>query len=220
MIMKQVLTVLAVLAVLAGCNLTGGANASRVVSGDVMVPDNTYWPWIKLGIFSGGSAGTYPDLGTMDNGAGVSNYRLYYSLLDTGVAAPINPVAGTVYAITGTADMLRAYTFELPSTLPADSEYYYYAAWYDNDDDDILDLVDDFDPAVIPNGEYNRCATKAETNADGDPTVITIHDFRTSMSGSYKYTGHDNAGYSNAGTDLDTSTDSGFDFPIDNNSGW
>ncbi len=217
--MKQVLTVLAVLAVLAGCNLTGGANASRVVSGQVMVPSGGYWTYIKLGAFSGGSAGTYTGLDTWDNGLGVGDYRVYYSSANTGVAAPINPVAGTSYAIIGSGTTLRDYTFELPSTLPVTNEYYYYAAWYDNDLDDILDLVDSNASGTIPNGEYNRCATKATTNGSGNPTVVTIDDFRTSMSGSYKYVGHDNAAYSEQ-IDLDTSTDSGFDFPIANNSGW
>ncbi len=221
--MKQLLAISAMLAMLAGCNLTGGANASRVVSGSVMVPDNTYWTWIKLGIFSGYTAGTYPDLDISAGGGGTGDYRVYYSLLNNGTAKAVQPVGGTSYIITGSGDTLRDYTFELPSTVPAASDYYYYAAWYDGDNDDFLDLVDSSSFAVIPNGEYNRCATKATTNTAGDPTVITISHFMASgwTSGSYKYIGWDEAAVPyNEQKDLDTSTDSGFDFQISNNSGW
>jgi hypothetical protein len=189
-----------------------------------MVPDNTYWTWVKIGVFSGGATGLYTSLDTSDGGAGVGDYRIYYdSGAGSGLPAPVNPVGGTSYTITGSGATLRDYTFELPATLPMSDEYYYFAAWYDGDDNDILDLVDDWDWGVIPNGEYNRCATKATTNTDGDPTLITIDRFEASTitEGSYKYTGWDEAAIPyNEIEDLETSNDSGFDFQITGNSGW
>jgi len=208
---------------LIGCNLgggVGGANANLVVYGNMTVPDSSYWDHVKIGIFSGGTAGLYPGLATFDNSGGVGSYRVVYSNSYDSSPVPIPTVGGSSYSINGSGATQRSYSFTLPTTVPPTNVHYYFAAWYDGNSNDILDLVDSY--SVPEAGEFNRSATKAIVNANTQvPTDITVNFFSLSSfdAGKYKYSGWDNAAYNDMNT-IDATNNSGFNFDITANSGW
>ena len=212
----------------------GGANSSRVVTGTIVVPFQSYWANLKLGVFSGGDLGTYPRLGTADNSLGVGYYRVIYNDVDNGTNMAIPPIAGASYSISDTSGTSSAYSFELPATIPkyqksgSLAEYSYYAAWIDSTANGNLDLKDasSGDVAHTIQGELNRCATKATTDTFTHlPTTITIDRFEQSRdlngnpTGNYKYSGYDSNAY-NEQLELATDTNSGFNFTINPSSGW
>ena len=217
-----------------GCDPDGGGDSAdpttRVVEGTITVPDSTYWTYLKLGVFSGGTAGDYVYLDSEDWGNGVSGYRVVYGENNDGLDVAIQPLASVIYTINDTSGTSSSYSLELPSTLPVMDEEYVFAAWYDNNSDDILDLKD-MDPVVSPQevtaaeGEFNRLPTKDILDNDDNPTTIVIKKFYESEdldgnpSGNYKYWGYDDSSF-NAYHDLTISTQSGFDFDITANTGW
>jgi hypothetical protein len=204
----------------------GGANSSRVVSGNITVPDSSYWSLVKIGTFSGGTAGANPGLEVEDNGLGIGANRLCYSKLDNGSAKPIDPVAGTSYAISGSGATSRSYTYELPATVPTSSITYYFSAWYDGNLNGKIDLIDQnafLNPtAVAASSEYNRLSTKQSVDNPAKTLVINgfgpEQDTNGGYTGNYKYLGNDGASY-NEQLSLETSS-SGFNFSIGANSGW
>ena len=217
-----------------GCNPDGGGDSgdptTRVVEGTITVPDSTYWTYLKLGVFSGGTAGDYVYLDSEDWGSGVSGYRVVYGENNDGLDVAIQPLASVIYTINDTSGTSSSYSLELPSTLPVTDEEYVFAAWYDNNSDDTLDLKD-MDP-ILPGeeltaaeGEFNRLPTKDTLNNDDNPTTIVITHFMESQdldgnpSGNYKYVGYDHSSY-NEQLDLTVSTHSGFNFDITANTGW
>ncbi len=208
----------------------GGSNAVSVVSGTITVPDSSYWAAVKIGVFSGGTAGAYPGLTSSDQSAiGISSSRLTY--YDTVSVTPVSipPVGGTSYSITGSGATSRSYNYELPSTIPGPDIMYYFAAWYDGvAGNGNLDLVPD--PTMYPSGvvagsEHNRLSMKSTTNNSGAATTIAIEGFSAEQdlsgkyTGNYKYIGHDDSGY-NEQLAIDTTTNTGFNFNISANSGW
>ena len=224
-------TALTLISALASCAMPEdeGANANKVVTGSITVPDSTYWANLKLGLFSGGDAGAYPDLDT-DYGDinSVQNFRLIFSRDNDGSAVSIPKVAGTTYSISGSGATSRSYSFELPGTVPGEDITYHYVAWLDADGDGAIDLKDEswMDPDLAAAGEYNRCAVKATFDTYDNPTTIAIEGFMQSQdpfsgdfSGNYKYDGWDGHSY-NEQYDLDEDNNSGFNFTIAANSGW
>lgn len=184
-----------------GCVLDGGGTATRVIEGTITVSVSTYWTDVKPGVFSGGTAGTYPSLGYDDNDPDVDNYRLTYTDLDNETLVYVSPVAGTTANISSTGDTSRTYSFELPATLPVKDEYYHFVAWLDKwPDDTKLTLADTSDAGVVmDDAEMNRLPTRDTTNLSDDPTTITVfyfiesQDMEGNPSGNYKYVGYDDA---------------------------
>lgn len=211
----------------------GGANTTRVVTGTISVPNSGYWSLVKLGVFSGGTLGTYPKLDTSDylqNDETLYRVIYYDSGAALGTAEPIPPLGGTSYTISNTSGISSAYSFELPVTVPqyngTDRENYYYAAWYDNGlTPGTLDLKNAGygNQATIIQGEFNRCATKIATNGSGKVLAIQFFmqstDLNGNATGNYKYYGYSHIGSYNEYGELKDSS-SGFDFAITATSGW
>lgn len=158
-----------------------GANSALVVSGTITVPDATAWTTLKIGLFSGGTAGNWPGLDTDDGDTNsAADFRVVYEENDDGSDVSIPRVADTKFKISGSGDTSRKYTFELPKTIPGEDITYYYAAWQDANGNGAIDLKDSsvwFDTTIAVQGEFNRCANKATTDNDDAPTVIAITGF-------------------------------------------
>lgn len=208
----------------------GGDPTAWVVEGTITVADSSYWTFLKLGVFSGGTAGDYIYLDSDDNSNGVDMYRVTYDNLDDESDIEVPAMSSTSYTISDTTGTSSAYSFELPSALPAEDEEYIFAAWYDNDSDGNLDLKDAdpfFNSAIVALGEFNRLPTKDTLDTDDNPTTIVINYFTESIdlvsgnpSGNYKYVGYDGSSY-NEQIEITTAADSsGFDFNITANTGW
>jgi len=230
----RMLCVLVGIATILSCGPAGGANTTRVVTGTITVPSSGDWTSVKIGVFSGGTLGTYPKLDASDDLLGdETKYRVVY--WDSGVTlgndVVIPPLAGTSYTISDMSGTSSAYSFELPATVPqyngTDRENYYYAAWYDalGATPGSLDLKNaDFPNGTIAaNGEFNRCATKTAT--DGSGKLLAIQCFQQSQdnngnpSGNYKYYGYSHVGSYNEYTEIKDAS-SGFNFAITATSGW
>jgi hypothetical protein len=231
--MIKVLCVLAGIALILSCSSpSGGANSVRVVTGTISVPNSGYWSLVKLGVFSGGTLGTYPKLDASDAMASdVTKYRVVYydNLVALGSDKVIPPLGGTSYTISDTTGISSAYSFELPATVPqyngTDRENYYYAAWYDGGLTlGSLDLKNGDWPndAFAVNGEFNRCATKVAANGSGKVLAIQYFvqstDLNGNATGNYKYYGYSPVGSYNEYTELKDSS-SGFNFAITATSG-
>lgn len=201
----------------------GGANANRVLSGTIQVADAAYWPIVKIGLFSGGSAGTYPSLNTDDNWGTVNDLRLVYKGNWDASAVEVSTLVPALM-FTSQGATSRAYSLELPM-VPGANIYYYLAAWYDGDGDGKLDAVDSGDAELIDDGEFNRVPTKATLNIHDQATTIAIQyllqskNLSMELNGKYKYQGYDDDAY-NEQLELDASTNKGFNFAITADSGW
>jgi len=229
--MKKLVVLLAVLSLLAlfGCELDGGGTATRVIEGSISFTSAPNWDTVKLGVFSGGSAGTYPSLGSDDNSLGVNSYRLTYTDANDDSVLDVSPVAGSTANISSTGDTSRTYSFELPATLPVEDEYYHFVSWKETGgagEDGMLRLADTSDPGIVmDDAEMNRLPTRDTTNLSDEPTTITIfyfiqsQDLDSNPTGNYKYVGYDDAAY-NEQLELDTENNSGFDFAMATVGGW
>lgn len=215
-----------------GCSLdpAGSDPTGWVVEGTITVPNSSYWTFLKLGVFSGGTAGTTPYLDSDDDSNGVSMYRVVYANLNDESDVEVAAMSTTSYTISDTTGTSSSYSFELPPVLPVEDEEYILAAWYDGDADGNLDLKD-ADPFlkadIVKLGEFNRLPTKETLDGDDNPTTIVIENFEESLdpttllpTGNYKYVGYDGGSYTEwieITTDADSS---GFNFNITANTGW
>lgn len=205
-----------------------GSDILNVFYGTITVPDSGYWDNIVLGIFSGGTGGTYPQLDWDTENSSSTIYRLFYSENDDGSDVEIPQVSGATSSIASSGATSRTYSFELPLTLPQEEEYYHVVCFYDDDLDGNIDLTD-MDPwvdsGITALGEYNRFPAKDTTNVDDEPTTITIfyfiesQDMEGNPTGNYKYVGYDED-YYNEQMELDNENNQDIDFAITANTGW
>jgi hypothetical protein len=226
--------VLLCVVLVAACNPSGGANSARVVTGTITVANNSYWPLVKIGVFSGPSTGGALGSNPITNGyatfSDVYSYRIAYKVsANDGSVYAIPQVSGSTFSISDKSTTSSAFSFELPSTVPqfvttpsTDYECYYWAAWYDGNADSKLDLVDSSSSGA--GAEFNRCATKATKDLSNVPTTIAIEYFRQSQdlssnpTGNYKYVGYNGASY-NEQNEL-PGYNTGFTFNVSNTAGW
>ncbi len=191
----------------------------KTFSGTITVPDAAYWDHIKMGIFSGGLAGTFPAINHDDNGMTVHESRLIYTQNDDGSLRQLSQVAGSSYNIASSGGLTRTYSFTLPSAYPGYNESYYVTCFYDANDDDLLDVIDSSAAGQQALGEFNRFTTKPSTNLamPGDIGVFFFcraYNMDLSPEDEYMY-GNE---FEKIGLFASTSMD--FNYNITANSGW
>lgn len=208
---------------------TVGSNSTLVISGTIEVANSGYWSNLKIGLFSGGSTGTYGgSLGTeMLTSASAKEGRLAYynnATADTVNDLALQQVADSTFSVTGSGETTRTYTFELPSAAPGVSTTYYYAAWLDSDADGALDVKNVskvFSPDIVATGEFNRVAWKDAKYNDDVATILKINGFQqmydyttSTYTGTYKYSGSDMDSYSEIREVKTGANSTGFNFKM------
>lgn len=208
---EKLLAVLAAMVlVLASCgDGAGTGTGDPAFAGTVTVSNSSVWEDLRIGYFSAGVAGTYPDLDTTG-----SPPVLRYRDADDNSEVELVPVV-TPLTFTPLSSTSRNYVLYLPGRVPPEDEKYFVVAWIDSVGDGKLRLLDGGDESV---GDPRFFATHDTTDFDDDPVTVTVThvirvdpDFRGSDS-AFKYQGTSSS-YTEI-EQLKNGTNPGFNFDI------